>query len=375
MPERISELLHDEATALDVPHAPVGDVLARGRGLRRRRRAVTVLGATAAVAALAVGVTLLPEPGSEGRGEELSPAAEALRGWAVGSGSAVLLGNGRTASVDGTVKSVYYTSAGVLVRTGADATTDAPDSAYSLVTEDATVTDFALELGDRVPGTDPGLPYLAYAEPTGAPDRWTVVLRDVRSGEVAHEVPVSGAFTWGGWVAPPVSLSGDHVYVGMDGATLDVHWPTGEVTRSEVLPASTMPVVAGGREVLGDSGEAQRVVDVQTGKVLLRVPATDASLVLSPDGRHALLRPMSMCDDSGTCTFEQDTTEVYDVTTGSATTVDLAGTAMGWTPQGDLLRVDEDSVDVCDPSTGECTPTPLEVDGRGLRLGGSLYEA
>lgn len=377
MTDRLTVLLHDEATALDVPAPPAATVLARGRGLRRRHHLTTILASTAVLAVLAggaVGATRLigdPEPV---RDLPLA-SADALRGWAAASGSTVLLGNGSTATVDGTVKSVYYTSVGVLARTGESATTDAPDSSYWLVTEDGSVTDFSLELGDRVPGTDPTLPYLAYAEPTADPRQWRVVLRDVTTGAMAHEIIVDGAFTWGGWVAPPVSLSGDHVYVGMDDATLDVQWRTGRVTRSAVLEPSRMPTVSGGHEVRGDFEEPQQVFDAQTGEVLLEVPRSDTMLMLSPDGRYAFARPWQMCDESGDCTFEKPRTRLYDVAAGTHLTIPIDDAALGWTPQGDLLRVDEDSVDVCEPTTGDCYSTPVEVDGRNLRLGGSIYEA
>lgn len=374
MTERLALLLREESDALDVPAPDPHRILAAGRARQHRRR---VLGATVAATTVlgAVGLAgITSQLLGDGSPDTYATAPE-LQGWAAASGSTVELGNGRTVHVDGTVKSVYYTSAGVLVRTGRSATTDAPDSAYTLVPDDGTTSDFSLDLGDRVPGTDPDEPYLAYAEPTGDPARWDVVLRDVRSGQVAASVPVEGRFTWGGWVAPPVSLDGDRVYVGMDAATLVVDWRSGAVTTSDVLPPSRMPTVQGGRGVLENRSGGSRVVDVGTAEVLLRVADPDVIVSLAPDGRHAMALPWRTCDEDGTCTYDRPTAQVYDVDRGTHVRVDLTDASYGWTPRGDLLRVDRDSVDVCSPDTGTCRSTPVEVGGRDLRLGGTSYEA
>lgn len=379
MTERLTTLLNDEADHLDIPTPDTAAILGRGRGLRRRHRVTVAASSAAVVVLLAGGVAALVGPGSLTGNDAaldpaaLDPAAPALQGWAVGQGSTVMLGSGETVEVEGTVKSVYYTSAGVLVRTGQDASTDASDSAYSLVTDDGKVTDFTLDLGDRVPGTDPTLPYLAYADETG--DGWEVVLRDVRTGEVAAEIPFEGDFTWGGWLAPPVSLSGDHVYVGMDDATLDVEWRTGEVSESDVMPGSRMPVVSGGRTQLGDYGERHRVVDAQTGAEVLTTPASEDWMTLSPDGRYAVERSSALCDEDGDCVLDRPSVEVYDLAAGTHRSIPVPGGGIGWTPTGDLLVVDGDTVQVCDASTGSCAETPLDIDTAHLRLGGSIYEA
>ena len=56
-----------------------------------------------------------------------------------------------------------------------------------------------------------------------------------------------GEFTWAGWEAPPISLDGDHVYAGMDEATLDINWRDGSVTTARGLPGGTAPDVRNGR--------------------------------------------------------------------------------------------------------------------------------
>jgi len=373
--DRLALLLHQEADTLDVPAPDTNGILGDGRRLRRRRRAAEGL-AVAAVVALVVGLTVaLPRLGGQPGSDLPTASAAELEGWAVASGSTVQLGTGQTVQVDGAVKSIYYTSAGVLVRTGAEATTDAPDSTYTLVDGEGQTTDFALELGDRVPGTDPSRPYLAYAEKTDDAGRWTIVVRDVRTGEVAQTVPVTGSFTWGGWVAPPVSLSGTHVYVGMDDATLDVDLRRSTVTPSS-LPGGFMPTVRGGREVtFDDAANTQSVVDAQTGSVLLHRSQAKRLLSLSPDGTHAIATSSRTCDDDNRCVFDNPTAVVYDLATSGHHEFTVGEGSFGWTPDGDLLRVDRDSVDVCDATTLVCHSTPVEVHGRSLRLGGTNYEA
>jgi len=377
MTERLAALLHAEAERLQVPPPDAATTIGIGRRQVRHRRLGTAAAAAGVAAALVVGGVALSDLRDPGRANDLAPASAAqLDGWAAASGSDILLGNGGTAEISGNVKSLYYTSAGVLVRSGASSSTDAVDSTYALIDDAGDVTDFSLDLGDRVPGTDPGQPYLAYADATDQPDVWNVVLRDVRTGEVTTTIPVSGAFTWGGWVAPPVALSGSHVFVGMDAATLDVDLATGAVTESDTLPASTMPTVTAGREVVEERRErGVRVIDVATGEVLLRVNERDRFLTLSPDGRHAIAVGWRTCTEDGECSFDEPVAQVYDLAAGTSREIDVSDASYGWTPGGDLLRVDGDSVDVCDPGSDECFSTPVEVDGRDLRLGGNTYEA
>lgn len=377
MTERLTALLNREAETLEVPPPNTPALLTAGRrAVRRRRGWHAAAGLTVAAGLVAGGVTAL-DLRDQGRASDLAPASAAqLDGWAVASGSTVLLGNGREVEVPGKVKSLYYTSAGVLVRSGASSTTDAPDSTYALVDESGDVTDFSLELGDRVPGTDPGQPFLVYADATSRADKWNVVVRDVRTGEVTRTIPVTGAFTWGGWVAPPVALSGSHVYVGMDGATLDVDLTTGGVSEAAHLPASTMPTVTAGREVVEDRGDrGASVVDVATGEALLRVPGSERIVTLAPGAAHAISVSYRTCTEDGECRYDEPLAEVFDLAAGTSSRVDVSDASYGWTPGGYLLRVDDDSVDVCDPGSDECFSTPVEVDGRNLRLGGNSYEA
>ena len=94
---------------------------------------------------------------------------------------------------------------------------------------------------------------------------------------------------------------------------------------------------------------------------------------LSPDGRQVLVLPTRMCDQDGSCSFEEKTATVYDVDTGAERDVDLTGDAAGWTADGDLVQVRDGEVTVCDQQ--DCTSTPVDLGRGDLRLAGSLYES
>lgn len=389
MTQTVSHKLHEEALLLDTPTVDAGAVISRGRSMRRRRAGLNALAATA-VAGVLAGTYAVVAPGdrADGPGPEVvaSGHLSGAAAWAVAAGSTVHLAQGGTVTVPGTVKSLYYTSAGVLVRTGLTASTDEAQSNYYLIGRDGEVTDFRLSLGDRVPSTDPSQPLIAYAAEASDDDHWNVVLRNVATGQVEHSVPIEGRFSWGGWVAPPVSMSGDHVYVGLDDATLDVNWRSGEVSEAQFLPDSTMPTAHGGREVISrwtapepddqDPGAMKgtaKVVDIATGDVVVRLDYEDAAPYLSPDGSSLMLRPTMMCDEDDTCEFVTDRAKVYDLGSGAVRTVRLTGQGAGWTADGDVLLVGRDQVSVCDADG--CTSTPVDLGPGDLRVAGALYES
>lgn len=386
MTARLSQLLHDEAHRLDIPPAPVDAIITRGRSGRRRR--FVALGGIAASIAAVGGLSVATSTGDAGLQLATDPAAQTPldpSGWAVAVGSTVHLGSGARADLPTKVKALYYTSAGVVVRTGATEYTDAPDSAYALVTDDGEVESLGLELGDRAPSTDPTLPYLAYAEDAGiGDDDWRVVLLDVRTAAAVATVPVSGDFTWGGWNAPPVQLDGDHLYVGLDDATLDVAWRTGEVAVADALPSSRYPFVTAGLEVVEDHhGTPTEIIDAADGSVVFDLPGSlssedaatgPAAVSISPDGRHALLVPWGTCGDDGSCVYDVPDSTVLDIASGSTTTVQV-GDQMGWTPDGRLLRVDAGRIDLCSAESGSCEPTGVTIGEGSVKVGGNSYES
>jgi hypothetical protein len=353
--------------------------MSRGRRVRRRRRLVAAAAVTTGVVAVAgIGVSMADRARFRPADDPAVANALTPAGWAVSAGSTLALGNGTTVTLPGKVKSIYYTSAGTVVRTGKVSYTDGTDSSYALVTDDGQVHSLDLQLGDRASTSDPTLPYLAYAEKRGVVGRsaWTVVLRDVRTGDVAATVPIDGTFSWGGWDAPPVALDGDHVYVGLDDATLEVNWRTGDAQDAAHLPSSRFPGVTAGREVIEDNkGDLSAVIDVATGtRLVTDLPAGPAGASLSPDGRFALLVPWSTCDDDYVCAYDDPTSQVIDLRDGGSTRLDI-GDQAGWTPDGRVIRVTDGAVDLCSPTTGDCTSTGISLGQGPVKVGGNSYES
>ncbi|MBF4763061.1 hypothetical protein ISU07_07965 [Nocardioides islandensis] len=372
MTERLSALLHQEADSLDVPTPLVGDVLTAGRRVRRRRR-LTQGVAVVAVLAVAGGTALLVGGGSDSPDAlvaDPAPTGTADVGAVFSVGNTVYLHGGTTsATLPEVVQAMYPTSAGVVLRTNKDGSSDggAPFH-FELVRPDGTVQDLGLTLGEVVPATDPNEPYLAYAAARG--DSSQVVVVDVTSGDEVARVDVPDEFSWGGWEAPPVGLAGDVVYVGMDKKAVTVNWRTGESSTSDVVPGGGIPIVSGGHVVV-QHGESKpvSVVDATTGATLLDVRAGAYPYVtLSPDGRFA-----KVVDQEKEQGFE-----LYTVETGASVPIHGAPWEFGWTSDGELFSVSSQGVDVCSPTTGECSGSPLpagvSVDG-DLRVMGLMYES
>jgi hypothetical protein len=404
MSDQISTLLAEGADRVDIPAAPTSAILSRGRALRRRRRTVrtgAVLAGIAGIAVVAVTSSLLapgPGPGPDGFDDLAAAVAPDPDGWAVAQGSTVHLGNGRTVEVPGKVKAMYYTSAGVMVRTGRTAYTEGDAvSNYFVLEGDGDVRDFALDLGDKKPGSDPTLPYLAYSVKGSDATHWELVLRDVRTGEVATRVAYEGTFTWGGWNAPPTALSGDFAYVGVDEATLAINWRTGAVAPAAGLSPSRMPTVAGGRDLVEtrervpdgvtmvdpqeQTTQTHTVVDAVTGETVRTIKITGtvfetAVPQLSSDGRHVLVASWLECDERNACRYGSPTSDVIDLETGERRAFTLGERTYGWSPDGRLLLVDDTEVRSCDASTGACESTDVRLEGDGpVRVSGNDNES
>ena len=353
MTERLTRLLHDEADRLEVPPPDAVTSLHRGRRARRRRRAV---GATVAAAVVlvagggALGINALTGGGDP---DALEPASPLDTGAVFAEGSTVYLDGGavRAEIDDRAVKSLYYTSAGVLVRHGDNVNSDGGGpQRFSLVHPDGTVDRIDVTTEETVPGTDPALPYLAWAEV--ANDEAEVVVRDLRDDTEAARVPLPSADPGGGWAAPPVTLAGDTVYADTGDGLFAVDWRSGEVADLGDEPAPQ----GHGRTTTYSNREIS-VVDAASGRTLLSVPVTGYSyFLLSPDGRYAQLM-IEDADLTGDASFD-----VYDVDTGGHVTLPGYTYDYGWTATGELFRVDARTVTTCDPGTGVCTDTPHGID-------------
>jgi hypothetical protein len=364
MTERLTALMTAEADLLDVPPAPTATVLTRGRTLRRRRRGAQ-LGTGLAALALVAGVGLAVTSGSDDRRDALDPSGSPSAGadapdlgavFAIGP-DVHLTGVDVVADIDDvTVKSMYYTSAGVLVRHGDNSYSDGGGpQRFSLVGTDGVVTPLALVTEGIVHATDPSQPYVVYVDrPDGLDGVAVLHVRDVTTDSEVATVDLPEA-TEG---YSPASLDGDTVYVRNGSSVLTVDWREATVGTSDTL---TSEVVAGGHAIEG-YGEDPTVVDVATGRTLLSAdlnPDAYGYFSLSPDGASAVL----FVDDDTFGSGGASETTAYDVETGATLTVPGASYDYGWTSAGDLFRVSEPGiVTTCVVSTGECAETDAKLD-------------
>jgi hypothetical protein len=384
MTDRLSALLHEEAQLLTVPPADATEVLARGRGLRRRRRLAQGLTTVAVVAVVGVGAAFAfgGSPDRTTKDQVADPAPDTATsvgipadvGFVFASGNTVYLQGGAVrAQMAEVAQTLYYTSAGLLVRTNATGDSDggAPFH-FALVHPDGSVSKLGLTLGEVVPSTDPRQPYVAYAQVDGGDVR--VVVRDVTTDQEVASVDVPGLSDWGGWEAPPVSLDSEDVYVGTSSGAMVVNWRTGELTTSDVLPPGP-PDVRAGRTVVSEGGETM-VVNATTGSPVFTVPPHGKYpwVRLSPDGRKVTARNQEQLAPNGGLDW-------YLLDTGAHAALPGDPSTYGWDALGHAYSVTAKGVTEC-PNVGRnCVTTPLP-DGVQLddavyfvRLGGVVYES
>lgn len=320
---------------------------------------------------LALGITgalTLSQPGSAEAGSV--PKATPRTSYAVGPN--VHLGHGATTvPMPEYAQAMYYTSAGLLVRTNKDGSSDggAPFH-FELVKASGKTHKLSLSLGEVVPSTDPHQPYLAWATMKGGHIR--VVVRDVRTDRDVAKVGVPGTFDWGGWVAPPVALVGNRVYVGTNDQTEVVNWRTGQARASTTLPGSQFPDVHGKHAVV-EGAHSTRVVDVASGKVLLRVSQQSAFVFvqLSPDGRFATT-------SAGMGDGVAGPFKVHDLRRGTKVRLHGADWGYGWSADGNhVYRVSRSTMTTCQAATGACHATHIpRIPGHpSVRYPGITYEA
>ena len=383
MTERLADLMHRAVDDLAVPPAPSAEVLRHGRAVRRRRGYAVAAGTAAAVVvASGIGVVALGGDDEKGNGkdrpDQVADTAGGLTGPVFSVGTTVYLdGGSRTATIgDKAIKSMYYTSAGVVVRHGNNNYSDGGGPMrFSLVTPDGTVQPLDVTFEETVPSADPDEPYLAYAEVVD--DVVQVVVLDVRDGSEAARVAVPDAKKWGGWEAPPVSLDGDLVYVGTEDVQRVVDWRTGEVSTTEAVGPG-FPNVRDGHAVTYDR-RTSSVVDVSDGSVIFTAGKNEF-LMMSPDGRYAL---------GQTYDFKDPEAQLVDLSTGTAVPLDIKGNGLGWSPDDTVFALNGSELTTCPAATGACTTTTVQLDvvpgddGDGtdedfsddVRLGGMTYES
>jgi hypothetical protein len=383
MTERLSTLLAAEAESIEVPDAQPDLIVRRARAFRLRRRAVRGAVGVAAAAIVAGGVGLVglgsdsgtPTASAQARFENAAAVPAYGTYGAFAAGSTIYIGNHKV-HFEEKIKSIYYTSEGVLIRMGKRAYLDEPGpSHYTLIHPDGTTRQIDLHMGDRVPATDPQSPDIAYLEPTGS--RWSFVVVDLRTGrEVARKV-VDGRFTWGGWEAPPASMSGTRVWGLFDEGWREFDWSTGTTrlvpgTKGDILEAAHGRYISG-----GDNGPTLTVADFVTGDTVRTTPSRgeETFATFSPDGRFLRISGYITYNEKGGLAIKPAPSEFLDLQTGKKVT--LPGQVYGWTPDGHTLSVDakRDRITVCDPRGGSCDRIDLKIGEGAVKLGGSSYES
>lgn len=358
MTDRLSQLLHQEATHIPTPAVPDPATLALdGQRLRRRRQVTNGVAVAAAVAVVAVGSAAV----WQGLTDERSPdvAAEIPRDAVVYGWRDQVHIDDLTVSVPGSVTDVDLTARGVLV------TSQVPDR-LTLVRADGTSMDLGAPPDPSEVVTDPGSEVFVYTETQAG--ELVLVVRDLESGDVVQELPVDRQPG-----RPGLSFDDGTVYLGygregivaLDLASGDSS-PLG-------LATSGLPAVRDGRAVVSDLGMSStyRVVDVATGETLLAFLGRglqDGSL--SPDTRWIVAVRLTM--GSGLVPLDEESppeVTVYDVMSGEKLVLDEADSGVGWawTLAGELFRIDGDEVVRCDPASGSCarTPAPASVPDYG----------
>ncbi len=346
--------------------------------VRRRRTLARLTAAAAVLAVVGAGLSLTlggssPASAAQERFTNAAAAPAYDTYGAFSTGKTVYIGNHQV-TFDEKIKAMYYTSDGVLVRMGKVDYTDASGpSHYALIRPDGSHTSIDLRMGDRVVATDPDSPNVAYAEPAGK--RWSFVVINLVTGKEVARTSVEGTFTWGGWEAPPVTMTGHRMWALFDAGWMEYDWESG--TTRMVPGTRNMPLdAAHGRFSDHDYGETEATIrDFVTGKALRQVPVSDTGFTgFSPDGRY-----VRVLDDSYSVNDVPSPVASRFVNVDTGGFVELpGGVDYGWTPGGNTLSVDakHDRLTVCDPGTGKCDRIDLAISDAGkVKLGGLPYES
>jgi hypothetical protein len=356
MTDRLRDLLLQEAETLDVPPSTPAEVLRRGRSVRRRHHAANAVAALAVVGVVA-GTTVVATHDSGARGGE-RPAdrvdeRRADAGATFSVGTTLFYDDAtRTAAIpDAAVKSLYYTSAGVLVRHGDNNWSDGGgEQRFSLVAPDGEVSTLDLVTEEIAHTTDPAQPYLAWGEVVDG--TLTTVVHDVVTDEEVARWPVPDVE---GARFVTSQLAGEMLFLRVltedDASFFEMEWRTGEFAPLD----EEVSDIGGGRAVVGRS-----VIDLATGDTLWTATASDDADLYGPRTTYR--------------------TAAVD---GDVAPVRLAEPASqyAWTAGGELYSVAPDAVATCDPLTAACEDRSVDLGvgeqefAETVRLGGATYES
>ncbi len=365
MTERLSVLLREEADALDVPPPATGAILAHGRGLRRRQRWIR----GAAVATVAAVVVAGSATGAHRfRADDTIDPVRAAEAFASEGAFAVgrdLYVGDQIIRWDEAIKALYYTSAGVMIRSGESSDTNKGASHYTLVTPTGERSAVHVTMGNRIPSFEPDSTRFAYA--TQDDGRLEVVVHDVVSDSELARVTVLDHPVESGWEAPRVAIDGDLVWVNSGQGWTRVEWRTGEL--QDVPGTDDTSEVQNGRYAVqrGNVWEIRAMADESVVGEVRMLEGWYA--FFSPDGRFMRSFPN---DVKETPTIRS--TPVHDVAAGAVFEHLDSGYDVGWTPDGHLQVLDGDTVRVCEAMSNACSVRAFDDTG-SVKLGGAPYES
>ena len=366
MTERLSVLLRQEGESLDVPPAETRAILARGRALSRRRRWSRAGAVAAALALVCAGTTVgLHRLRASDEPEPAQAAAAFARQGAYAVGRDLHVGDVVLRWPEA-VKALYYTSAGVVVRSGSASDPEGP-SRYELVTPTGERSTIDVQMGDRIAGFEPDSSRFAYA--TQDDGQLEVVVHDAVTDQQLARITVLDHRVDSGWEAPPVSIDGDLVWVrNYPTGSIEVNWRTGSV-REVPDTADTFEMQNGRYAVQrGDVWEIRSMADQSTVGEVRMLEGWYA--FFSPDGRLMRSFPNGTKNPS-----PSPDSYVHDVASGTRFKHADAGYEIGWTPDGHLMILSGDTVRVCEPMSDACTVEAFDPGAGTVRLGGAPYES
>ena len=377
MTERLALLMRAEVDDLAVPRPPSDEIIARGRLARRRRTRARVAGAACLAAVCAAGfLALQPRTGAARRLDgdlRIADATDAMSAYvtegAYAIGDEIAIGANRFTWHE-PIKALHYTSSGVVIQSGDNPDRDEGGSAYALVTPTGGWSPIDVELDDQVVGFETSSSRFAYAEP-GAGGAFDLVVHDAASDEEVARTTVELPTTTLGWRAPPVAIHGDVVWVRGDDGWVQWEWRSG---RTSLVPgtASTHEIAGGryadwedrSRWIIRSMADREQVreLDLRRGWYGF----------FSPDGRYLRAFP-NMTRGTGPVDYE-----FFSVATGEAWRVVGVVDAhervdYGWSPDGHVLQLLDDTLSLCDPDTGACDELATGVGDGTVRLGGEPY--
>ena len=363
-------------------HVSVESVVARGRRAARRRRTQRLIVAAAACLALFVGAPLAQQLTK--RGDNHAPNIAVNSSYYSEGAFAVdnvAYVGGKRVRVPGSIQSLRYSAAGVVIMWGESPDTDnASSEHYTLVTPRGAMSRIPVITKDQVVGVDATSPYFSYLLPfDGSHDRWNVIVFDLRSLKEVSRVVVQGNKSSDGFTAPLIAVGKDVVWVQFDKGVTQVEWRTGKTRR--VSGSLSSGEVESGRDGITSRDGSYDVTNLRTGGVVGRVSALH--LKRGPLGSHGRLSPHGRFVFFMAPQIPPGESSRRSLIAGLAgdQPLPLKGRVVdaGWTPSdGVQVLRPNGRVEICDAQTAACTDTGIRYNlsnNSVVKMGGNQYQS